>query len=92
MGRPIIDFFAFGFAQQTGRFEEEDQNEDRENDRVAVGRVDVSDNERLQEADQHSTESGSRNVANASEHGSHEGLQTGVHSHQADRCSVAESK
>src|SRR4249920_3748576 len=76
------DFFTFRLAQQPGRFEEEDQNEDSENDGVAVGGVNVSDDKCLKEADQHSAEGCARNIADTPKHGCDERFETGVHSHE----------
>ena len=81
--RHASDFFDLLFAEQAGGLEEQDQNQDRERDAVAVGRqAGDAAGEGLHDAEDESAERRARQIADAAEHRRDEGLQAGLHAHQ----------
>ena len=68
--------FSFWTAPEEAlRPQEQDEDQDREGDRVAVGRGEVAHDHDLRDADQQAAEDGARDVPDAAEHGRHERLQ-----------------
>src|SRR6266849_2683323 len=68
-------------AKESLRPENQDQDQDREDDRVRPARRDVLVAPRGEEADQKSAESGPGHAANAAQHGRGEGAEAGLVAH-----------
>src|SRR2546425_10769556 len=69
------------FAEQAVRTEHEDDDENREDDRVGPARGDVLVAPRGEEADDEPAEGGARHAADAAEHRGGEGAQAGLVTH-----------
>src|ERR1019366_5076204 len=77
-----LNFLHRGFAEQSGGFEQQNQNQNREGDAIAVVRhAGNAARESFQQAQNQSANRRARQVADAAQHGGEERLQGGLHAH-----------
>src|SRR6516164_832027 len=74
-GGPLLGFRGSRASEQTGRPEDQDQHQDREDDHISPSHLEILPSERFDEADQHAAQHGARQIADAAEHGRGEGTQ-----------------
>ena len=77
-----LHFLYFVLAHDAAGFEDQDADEDREGDGVAVGREERAPDERLRDADDHPADRRACDIADAAEHSRYECLQARHNAHQ----------
>src|SRR4051812_21725891 len=75
-------FLPLARSEKTRRLDEQHEDENGKNDRVAQRRIDVSDDQHLRQADQNSAERGPREISDPPQYGGHKCLQAGIHTHE----------
>src|SRR6266567_3521329 len=79
---PTLNLLRANAPEEPGRAEEQDQDQHREGDAVAVGRERVAGDVLLGQAEDQAAHHGAGHVADAAEHRGHEGLDAGHEPHE----------
>ena len=70
------------FSQKPGRFEKENQNQDREGDGITKARGNITGDEGFGDADDEAAESGAGEIADSAENSGDEGFKSGENPHE----------
>src|SRR5665811_2372692 len=83
----MLGLLRHGGAEQAGRPERQDEDQDHERERVAVLRAQgkVGRTQSLDDAQQQSAQEGAGDVADPTQHGGDESLEAGVEAHERPR-------